>query len=39
MFVLDYGYPKEVKRVPSNIDAALYLEKNKKLVFIKVSKH
>lgn len=38
MFVLDYGYPKTVKRIPHNIDAALYLEKNKKLVFIKVSK-
>lgn len=38
-FVLDYGYPKEVKRIPPNIDAALYLEKNKKLVFIKGSEH
>lgn len=37
MFVKDYGYPKEVKRIPPNIDAALYLDKNKKLVFIKVS--
>ena len=37
MFVMDYGYPKEVKRIPANIDAALYLERNKKLVFIKVS--
>lgn len=36
-FLLDYGYPKEVTRIPPNIDAALYLEKNKKLVFIKVS--
>lgn len=36
MFMLDYGYPKEVKRIPYNIDAALYLEKNKKLIFIKV---
>lgn len=36
MFMLDYGYPKKVKRIPPNIDAALYLEKNKKLVFIKV---
>lgn len=34
--MLDYGYPKEVKRIPHNIDAALYLEKNKKLIFIKV---
>ncbi|XP_035517843.1 matrix metalloproteinase-19 [Morone saxatilis] len=38
-FVLDYGYPKQVKRIPPNIDAALYLEKNKKLVFIKGSEH
>ncbi|XP_034441649.1 matrix metalloproteinase-19 [Hippoglossus hippoglossus] len=38
-FLLDYGYPKEVKRIPSNIDAALFLEKNKKLVFIKGSKY
>lgn len=37
-FTLDYGYPKEVKRIPPNIDAALYLKKNKKLVFIKVDK-
>ncbi|XP_070759083.1 matrix metalloproteinase-19 [Enoplosus armatus] len=39
MFVLDYGYPKQVKRIPHNIDAALYLERNKKLVFIKGSEH
>ncbi|XP_041808108.1 matrix metalloproteinase-19 [Chelmon rostratus] len=39
MLVLDYGYPKQVKRIPPNIDAALYLEKNKKLVFIKGSEH
>ncbi|XP_076012890.1 matrix metalloproteinase-19 [Genypterus blacodes] len=38
-FRLDYGYPKEVKRIPGNLDAALYLEKNKKLVFIKGSQH
>lgn len=36
-FLLDYGYPKQVKRIPPNIDAVLYLEKNKKLIFIKVS--
>ncbi|KAJ7999279.1 hypothetical protein DPEC_G00213780 [Dallia pectoralis] len=34
-FRLDYGYPKELKRLPPNIDAALYLEKNKKLIFFK----
>uniref|UniRef100_UPI0037E81C29 matrix metalloproteinase-19 n=1 Tax=Semicossyphus pulcher TaxID=241346 RepID=UPI0037E81C29 len=38
-FSLDWGYPKEVKRIAHNIDAALYLEKNKKLVFIKGSEH
>lgn len=38
-FLLDYGYPKPVKRIPANIDAAFYLEKNKKLVFIKGSEH
>uniref|UniRef100_A0A3P8UTP6 Matrix metallopeptidase 19 n=1 Tax=Cynoglossus semilaevis TaxID=244447 RepID=A0A3P8UTP6_CYNSE len=38
-FQLDYGYPKQLKRIPPNIDAALYLEKNKKLVFIKGSQH
>ncbi|KAF7659775.1 hypothetical protein LDENG_00293280 [Lucifuga dentata] len=38
-FLLDYGYPKEVKRIPHNIDAVLYLEKNKKLIFIKGSEH
>lgn len=36
MFVKDYGYPKEVKRVPADLDAALYLDRNKKLIFIKV---
>lgn len=36
MFMLDFGYPKEVKRIPYDIDAALYLAKNKKLIFIKV---
>lgn len=36
MFVKDYGYPKELKRIPANLDAALYLDRNKKLVFIKV---
>uniref|UniRef100_A0A3B5MMT6 Peptidase metallopeptidase domain-containing protein n=1 Tax=Xiphophorus couchianus TaxID=32473 RepID=A0A3B5MMT6_9TELE len=35
-FMLDYGYPKQVKRAPPNIDAALYLQINQKLVFIKV---
>ncbi|XP_028262646.1 matrix metalloproteinase-19 [Parambassis ranga] len=38
-FMLDYGYPKQVKRIPANIDAALYLERNKKLVFIKGSEY
>ncbi|KAM4613791.1 matrix metalloproteinase-19 [Polymixia lowei] len=38
-FLLDYGYPKQVKRIPPSIDAALYLEKNKKLVFIKGSEY
>lgn len=37
LFMLDYGYPKKVKRIPHSVDAALYFEKNKKLVFIKVS--
>ncbi|KAM9859574.1 matrix metalloproteinase-19 [Aulostomus maculatus] len=36
-FMLDYGYPKQVQRIPHNIDTALYLEKNKKLIFIKGS--
>lgn len=36
MFVKDYGYPKEVKRVPADLDAALYLDRNEKLIFIKV---
>ncbi|XP_013887382.1 matrix metalloproteinase-19 [Austrofundulus limnaeus] len=38
-FTLDYGYPKQVKRVPADVDAALYLQKNKKLVFIKGSEY
>lgn len=37
LFSLDWGYPKLIERIPHNIDAALYLEKNKKLIFIKVS--
>lgn len=36
--MLDYGYPKQVKRIPHDVDAALYLQKNKKLIFIKVNK-
>ncbi|XP_030634089.1 matrix metalloproteinase-19 [Chanos chanos] len=36
-FILDYGYPKELKRLVPNIDAALYLERNKKLFFFKGS--
>lgn len=36
--MLDYGYPKQVKRIPPDVDAALYLQKNKKLIFIKVNK-
>lgn len=39
MFTLNFGYPKEVKRIPHDIDTALYLEKNKKLIFIKGSDH
>ena len=35
-FVLERGYPKQMTRLPADIDAALYLERNKKLVFIKV---
>ncbi|XP_043978926.1 matrix metalloproteinase-19 [Gambusia affinis] len=38
-FMLDYGYPKQVKNIPPNIDAALYLQINQKLVFIKGSDH
>ncbi|XP_041638969.1 matrix metalloproteinase-19 [Cheilinus undulatus] len=38
-FSLDWGYPREVKRIAHSIDAALYLEKNKKLIFIKGSDH
>ncbi|XP_061544864.1 matrix metalloproteinase-19 isoform X1 [Phycodurus eques] len=36
-FVLDYGYPKKVHRISPSIDAAFYLEKNKRLIFIKGS--
>ncbi|XP_037535555.1 matrix metalloproteinase-19 [Nematolebias whitei] len=38
-FMLDYGYPKQVKRIPPDVDAALYLQKNKKLIFIKGSEY
>ena len=34
--MLERGYPKQMTRLPADIDAALYLERNKKLVFIKV---
>lgn len=37
-FLLDYGYPKLLTRIPANIDAALYFEKNKKIFFFKVIK-
>ncbi|KAK1799521.1 hypothetical protein P4O66_000403 [Electrophorus voltai] len=36
-FQLDYGYPKQLRRIPANIDAALYFEKNKKIFFFKGS--
>lgn len=35
-FLLDFGYPKQLTRIPPNIDAALYLEKNRKIFFFKV---
>lgn len=35
-FRLDFGYPKELRRIPANLDAALYYEKNKKIFFFKV---
>lgn len=35
-FLLDHGYPRQLRRIPPNMDAALYLERNKKIIFIKV---
>lgn len=36
-FKLDHGFPKRLGNIPANIDSALYFNKNKKLIFFKVS--
>ncbi|XP_059189345.1 matrix metalloproteinase-19-like [Centropristis striata] len=36
-FRLDHGFPRRLSNIPANIDSALYLNKNKKLVFVKGS--
>ncbi|KAK5864230.1 hypothetical protein PBY51_001190 [Eleginops maclovinus] len=36
-FKLDHGFPRKLSNIPANIDAAFYLSKSKKLVFIKGS--
>lgn len=36
-FRLDPGFPKRLANIPANIDSALYFNKNKKLIFFKVS--
>lgn len=35
-FRLDHGFPKQLVNVPVNVDSALYLRKNKKIIFFKV---
>uniref|UniRef100_A0A3Q2EAU1 Matrix metallopeptidase 19 n=1 Tax=Cyprinodon variegatus TaxID=28743 RepID=A0A3Q2EAU1_CYPVA len=35
-FKLDRGFPKRLTNIPANIDSALYLPKNKRLIFLKV---
>lgn len=36
-FKLDRSFPKRLANIPADVDAALYLNKNKKLLFFKVS--
>lgn len=36
-FKLDRGFPKRLANIPTDIDAALYFNKNKKIIFLKVS--
>lgn len=36
-FQLDRSFPKRLVNIPAGVDAALYLHKNKKLLFFKVS--
>lgn len=36
-FRLDHGFPKRLASIPADIDSALYFNKNKKLIFFKVS--
>ncbi|XP_024915257.1 matrix metalloproteinase-19 [Cynoglossus semilaevis] len=36
-FRLDHGFPKQLVNVPANVDSALYLRKNKKIIFFKGS--
>lgn len=36
-FKLDHGFPKLLANIPANIDSALYLSKNKKIIFFKGS--
>ncbi|XP_033978392.1 matrix metalloproteinase-19-like [Trematomus bernacchii] len=36
-FKLDHGFPRKLSNIPANIDAAFYLSKSKKLIFIKGS--
>ncbi|XP_047455572.1 matrix metalloproteinase-19-like [Mugil cephalus] len=36
-FKLDHGFPRRLSNIPSNIDSAIYFNKNKKLIFFKGS--
>lgn len=36
-FKLDHGFPKRLTNIPANIDSSLYFNKNKKIIFFKVS--
>ncbi|KAM3618648.1 uncharacterized protein V6R79_023055 [Siganus canaliculatus] len=36
-FKLDHGFPKRLTNIPADIDSALYINKNKKIIFFKGS--
>lgn len=38
-FRLDHGFPKQLVNIPANVDSALYLRKNKKIIFFKVKQN
>jgi len=36
MFKMDHAFPRILANIPANIDSALYLSSNKRMIFIKV---